>query len=58
MAAAGAYHLPKGLPLDKAVAVFQAGGLAAGILSALRVGPGDCVLVTAAAGRIGTSIRE
>ncbi|MGI5329352.1 zinc-binding dehydrogenase [Actinomadura nitritigenes] len=54
VAAASAHLLPGGLPLDEAVAVFQAGGLAAGILSALRVGAGDRVLVTAAAGRIGS----
>jgi NADPH2:quinone reductase len=51
---ASSYLVPEGLPLDEAVAVFQAGGLAAGILGALRVGAGDSVLVTAAAGRIGS----
>lgn len=45
---------PTDLPLDRAVAVFSAGGLAVGMLAAMRVGPDDTVLVTAAAGRIGS----
>jgi len=52
--AASVHLVPEGLPLDEAVAVFQAGGLAAGILGALRVGAQDSVLITAAAGRIGS----
>lgn len=48
------YLVPDGLPLDHAVAVFQAGAVAAGVLAALRVGAEDTVLVTAAAGRIGS----
>ncbi len=48
------FEVPDGLPLDHAVAVFQAGAIAAGILTAASVGPDDTVLVTAAAGRIGS----
>jgi NADPH2:quinone reductase len=48
------YEVPDGLPLDRAVAVFQAGAVAAGVLTAMRVRAGDTVLVTAAAGRLGS----
>ena len=55
VAEAGSVHeVPEGLPLDRAVAVFQAGSFAAGLLDAVAPQPGDSVLVTAAAGRIGT----
>jgi NADPH:quinone reductase len=55
-AATAAYTIPvpDGLPLDVALAVFQAGALARGLLSAMRLSAGDTVLVTAAAGRIGS----
>ena len=52
--AASVYGVPDGLPLDRAVAVFQAGAVAAGVLAAMRVRAGDTVLVTAAAGRVGS----
>lgn len=53
--AAGDVHLvPEGLDLHQAVAVFQAGALAVGLLAAMRVGPEDTLLVTAAAGRVGS----
>jgi NADPH2:quinone reductase len=48
------YPVPEGLPLERAVPVFQAGAVSAGILSAMRVRAGETVLVTAAAGRIGS----
>ena len=48
------YQVPQGLSLEHAVAVFQAGGLSVGILSAMRVRPQDNILITAAAGRIGS----
>jgi NADPH2:quinone reductase len=48
------FEVPDGLPLKEAVPVFQAGAVAAGMLAAMRVGPEDTVLVTAAAGRIGS----
>jgi NADPH2:quinone reductase len=48
------YPVPDGLPLEQAVPVFQAGAVAAGILSAMRVRDGETVLVTAAAGRVGS----
>ncbi|WP_327287674.1 zinc-binding dehydrogenase [Streptomyces sp. NBC_01198] len=52
--AANTYEVPAGPTLERAVAVFQAGALAIGLVSAMRVRPGDSVLVTAAAGRIGS----
>lgn len=48
------YSVPGILPLEHAVAVFQAGAVAVGILAAMRMRPGYAVLVTAAAGRIGS----
>jgi NADPH:quinone reductase len=52
--AGNVYPVPEGLPLEKAVPVFQAGAVSAGILSAMRVRAGETVLVTAAGGRIGS----
>jgi NADPH2:quinone reductase len=52
--AANVHPVPDGLDLHTALAVFQAGGLAVGLLAAMRVRPEDTVLVTAAAGRIGS----
>lgn len=52
--AGSTYRVPDGLPLEHAVAVFQAGAVAVGMVSAVRLRPGDSVLVTAAAGRIGS----
>jgi NADPH2:quinone reductase len=54
--AAGVFPVPGGLALDRAVAVFQAGAVAVGLLSAMRVTAGESVLVTAAAGRIGSLV--
>jgi NADPH2:quinone reductase len=55
LAEAGNVHeVPESLSLERAVAVFQAGAVAVGLVSAMRVLPGDTVLVTAAAGRIGS----
>jgi NADPH2:quinone reductase len=51
---ANVYAVPAGLPLDRAVAVFQAGAVAIGVLTAMRLRPGETVLITAAAGRIGS----
>ncbi len=48
------YQVPQGLSLEHAVAVFQAGGLSVGILAAMRVRPEDTILITAAAGRLGS----
>ncbi|MCP2342281.1 zinc-binding dehydrogenase [Actinomadura rupiterrae] len=48
------YEVPSGLPLNRAVPVFQAGAVALSILSAMRVQSGETVLITAAAGRIGS----
>ena len=52
--AAYTFPVPDGLALDVAVAVFQAGAVARGLLSAMRLSRGDTVLITAAAGRIGS----
>ncbi|MBY8882116.1 zinc-binding dehydrogenase [Actinacidiphila acidipaludis] len=55
LASAGDVHeVPRDLPLDRAVAVFQAGAVAVGLLSAIRLRRGETVLITAAAGRIGS----
>ncbi|HEX5114652.1 MAG TPA: zinc-binding dehydrogenase [Pseudonocardiaceae bacterium] len=48
------FPVPDGLSLEVAVAVFQAGALARGLLSAMGLRIGDTVLITAAAGRIGS----
>jgi NADPH2:quinone reductase len=48
------FPVPDGLPLDVALTVFQAGALARGLLSAMRLRAEDTVLITAAAGRIGS----
>lgn len=52
--AAYTFPVPDGLALEVALAVFQAGALARGLLSAMRLSAGDTVLITAAAGRIGS----
>lgn len=52
--AAFTFPVPDGLDLDAAVAVFQAGAVARGLLTAMRSHAEDTVLVTAAAGRIGS----
>jgi len=52
--AAYTFPVPDGLDLDVALAVFQAGALARGLLSAMRLRASDTVLITAAAGRIGS----
>jgi NADPH:quinone reductase len=53
-AAAYTFPVPDGLALDVAPAVFQAGAVARGLLSAMRLRADDTVLITAAAGRIGS----
>lgn len=50
----GTFVVPDGLDLEVALTVFGAGALARGLLSALRLQPEDTVLVTAAAGRVGS----
>jgi NADPH2:quinone reductase len=54
--AAYTFPVPDGLALAAAVGVFQAGAVALGLLTAMRVRPGETVLVTAAAGRIGLQL--
>lgn len=48
------FPVPDRLQLDLALAVFQAGAVARGLLSAMQLSNDDVVLVTAAAGRIGS----
>lgn len=48
------FPVPDEMPLATALAVFQAGAVASGMLAAMRVRDGETVLVTAAAGRIGS----
>ncbi len=48
------FPVPDGLDLEVALAVFQSGALARGLLSAMSVTSTDTVLITAAAGRIGS----
>ncbi|WP_328471945.1 zinc-binding dehydrogenase [Streptomyces sp. NBC_00448] len=52
--AVNAHRVPESLGLDTAVAVAQSGALAIGMLAAIAPRPGESVLVTAAAGRIGS----
>lgn len=52
--AAYTFPVPDGLALDTALVVFQAGALARGLLSAMRLEASDTVLITAAAGRVGS----
>lgn len=52
--AAYTFPVPDGLPLDVALTVFQAGAVARGLLAAMRLTGEDTVLITAAAGRIGS----
>jgi NADPH2:quinone reductase len=52
--AAYTFPVPDGLALEVALTVFQAGALAIGLLSAMHLDAGDTVLITAAAGRIGS----
>jgi NADPH2:quinone reductase len=52
--AAYTFPVPDELALDVALAVFQAGAVASGLLSVMRLSGDDTVLITAAAGRIGS----
>jgi NADPH2:quinone reductase len=52
--AAYTFPVPDELELDVALAVFQAGAVARGMLSVMRLSGDDTVLITAAAGRIGS----
>lgn len=54
--AAGVFTVPASLPLPAAITVFQAGALAIGMLRVLGVTAADTVLVTAAAGRVGSQL--
>lgn len=56
--AANVHDVPTTLGLEQAVAVFQAGAVAVGVISAIGLRAGDSLLVTAAAGRIGSLILQ
>jgi NADPH2:quinone reductase len=48
------FVVPEELSLDVALTVFEAGAMARGLLAAMRLQADDTVLITAAAGRIGS----
>ena len=48
------FDVPDDVGLDQAVPVFQAGAVALGMLDAMRLTRGETILITAAAGRIGS----
>ncbi|WP_227979870.1 zinc-binding dehydrogenase [Nocardia spumae] len=50
------FPVPDGLDLEVALTVFQSGALARGLLTAMGLSSSDTVLVTAAAGRIGSMV--
>lgn len=52
--AAAVVEVPSGVGLERAVPVFQAGAMALGLLTAMKLAAGETVLITAAAGRIGS----
>ncbi|TDP97599.1 zinc-binding dehydrogenase [Labedaea rhizosphaerae] len=54
--AASTFPVPDGLALEVALTVFQAGALARGMLAAMGLRADDTVLVTAAAGWIGSML--
>jgi NADPH2:quinone reductase len=54
--AAEVFPVPRGLELGHAVATCLPGAVSVGLLSAMRVTAGESVLVTAAAGRIGSLV--
>ncbi len=56
--AVNVFVVPEGLSLEQAVPVFQAGAVSVGVLSAMKVQPGESVLITAAAGRIGSLLTQ
>ena len=52
--AAWLFEIPADADIERALAVFQAGALALGMLGAMRLAAGETILITAAAGRIGS----
>lgn len=48
------FEVPEDVGLEQAVPVFQAGAVAVGMLGAMRLAAGETILITAAAGRIGS----
>ncbi|CAM3435256.1 zinc-binding dehydrogenase [Kibdelosporangium persicum] len=50
------YAVPDGMPMADALALFGGGDMAIGLLDAMRVDETDTVLITAAAGRIGSML--
>lgn len=54
--AANVFPIPAGLSVEQALGVFRAGQTATGLLKAMNVKAGESVLITAAAGSIGTML--
>lgn len=52
--AATVFRLPAGVSVEQAVGVFLAGQTAVSLLKTVRVEPGEAVLITAAAGSVGS----
>jgi NADPH2:quinone reductase len=52
--ASAAFPIPEGLSVEQAVGVFLAGQTATSLLKTVRVEPGEAVLITAAAGSVGS----
>jgi NADPH2:quinone reductase len=50
------FHIPTGLSIEQAVGVFLSGRTAIGLMKAVNVTPGDVVLITAAAGSLGSQL--
>lgn len=48
------FPIPSGLSVEQAMGVFRTGQTAIGILKAMSIAPGESVLITAAAGSIGS----
>ncbi|GHO57135.1 zinc-binding dehydrogenase [Ktedonobacter robiniae] len=50
------FHIPTGLSIEQAVGVFLSGQTAVGLIKAANITPGEVVLITAAAGSLGSQL--
>lgn len=50
------FHIPTGLAIEQAVGVFLSGQTAVGLIKAVNITPGEVVLITAAAGSLGSQL--
>ncbi|GHO66737.1 NADPH:quinone reductase [Ktedonobacter sp. SOSP1-52] len=50
------FHIPTGLSIEQAVGVFLSGQTAVGLIKAVNITPGEVVLITAAAGSLGSQL--